>query len=1661
MAAKSAAGATAHGVPLGTLKECLQFLEWLNSRQGGSMQRLVSGKLATRIGLYYNNPTFNIQFELSISNFLRHSSLLYKQISRSASPGNFGSKSANDITAAFSECLSKVHSAFSYLRHNVDYIYGSVGGGRLAKFQLNQSGDNELKTYLTANDDLYNGIISGGFDEGELNNIKGELLVHNLMNALERQTITPDVFTSVLFNNLEKDDWHKQDAGNVLLLLWAFCEYVETHEEGGDLKNNLQAELQKKGMCFDWGRLVAHCKVQKQFLDKLFGNTDDFSTKPFTTTGRAFTPDALKPEAFAGAFEKWFENHWDDIGEALEEIKMGVEDLEESTADFSPESLYPYGIVLNNREKHTWRDGLKNLPGVLNALVDSGDKGLATLKDILGGEQCPKLELQSPQSSPKAATPPVATPAAAKPVATKTEATKPVINKAGLSPNQNNGQSERNPATSSDATSPQTPSSTAKQAPAPAGTKGEKGLQGSSRTEPTKSPGINPVQKQTPSQPQPVAPPPAPAPGPPAGPGSPSQPGDGSGSQNGGGSTGQEPAASSHPAKPPTTSVQPVGSQSSGASGTGSGPGPVDQGSASEPAHESVHEASKRPVGDTAAPTGTPSGSGGGGNTYGCSKPITLPAEFGGGKYCPRNGNYNQYDKYYKTWSNTPTTLSNSVPNQDSSTQHNRNSDTSSSNHRTQHPLEHSTRSRPHSQADDSLQSYIFAEGNAVEAQNSDLTFPNIQLDKLPSLDGHEQLDHSYLKSQLDEEQKGQELEDQWNKYYADQEQIKTLDKMKHDMELQRAKIDELQHAKAVYSHQENVMHRTPYSLATNQMLSGTPINSDGISVVPPTSSKHQSPFITSKARSIPTVDLEDHSYSEYLYASGDDIKAAPDPFTYYYGGLAGHVVPDDSDVIRQRTFIAKSLEASKQVFDERRTKLMAMDKKVQRAKYFGGGEVDIKIANRTPELFFDIETAPKPTVNVTSDPLFQTVNPVKSAHNNMSMANEVHDDNFEITTVERFNDDDHEKGFKPMDLSFEIQNTDPFESNGVPPIPPEVLVERADRDTTQNENDPNYLDLQIGVPDRTLQDSSYDIDVDDPPPPPAIQPLEPVYPSTTAISVDFPPIDPPESLPNRYVDPYTHDAQTVGMCIAPWMKQTAIEDSTDIPETGLFPSQAPRTVRDMLQWLAGLKNEKHHSTLRQCIDKAFGGPHSDPSQLAIPVNGSHIRPGDVFDILQLTAMFAGSVLSAIAPNWKANVSSRSVKSKSSEEPDCCALLCQLRDYVYACHHQLEFLKAQCKRDKLSGGWQNCNYGSEVSPTNSPLHAFLTDGWDCDFKTHPFDPCNLCLKSRIRMGFRMEDLPNKSQSGSTLSTILTPSCGGSDPLLTLSSYLNCLTRRTPRTTGELVSFFHNFGIELHGYASESLSPLGTAITKSHTDCPEWDCLGDSDLGTVRGIRGSESLISKHNSKHDIDHPRTLSTLVGCGSDPDNCHPHCSPITYRAYALYSQRFAHTYLSWTVYLPDRLRESLEKLHHDLKKHDYAKCSSLYLCSTALPLLYLHGFTPPEVGPQTSITCLDVIGRLKEIVNGKPIADLISAMDDFLYNIREPFIYTIVALWSTALLIFANTMLYRLDVLHIRSHLIRTKASHVIDVKALLTKGRNMLSLYKDVDYFDEDPIGQLSY
>ncbi|GBE61997.1 Chitin bind 4 domain containing protein [Babesia ovata] len=128
------------------------------------------------------------------------------------------------------------------------------------------------------------------------------------------------------------------------------------------------------------------------------------------------------------------------------------------------------------------------------------------------------------------------------------------------------------------------------------------------------------------------------------------------------------------------------------------------------------------------------------------------------------------------------------------------------------------------------------------------------------------------------------------------------------------------------------------------------------------------------------------------------------------------------------------------------------------------------------------------------------------------------------------------------------------------------------------------------------------------------------------------------------------------------------------------------------------------------------------------------------------------------------------------------------------------------------------------------------------------------------------------------------------------------------------------------------------------------------------------------------------------------------------------------------------------------------SLHQCTKALPCSTLTA-SRRQTG-QCSLTHVFGLPSGWEMWSPESLSqDLMTAMDEFLYRIRAPFLYTITALWLIATLYILHSLLYRMDVLRIRSHL-TTRASHLIDVKALLAGSRRMLSLYKDVDYFDDD-------
>ncbi|GBE61015.1 Ribosome-binding protein 1 [Babesia ovata] len=1610
---------TGHGVPLDTLKQCLQFLMWL--KNNGVKQGEVAEYLHGRIKNHFNSPFLSVEnVEKGLSPFLTAVSNFYERLCYKAEAGSYGGRDAEDIANALLDCLPKFLAAIYYLEYCVTPSYDSLGGGGWKDWLGYNAGDwwgGDLANYLHApSKETKYGVIPGGFTYGDVRYYsqwrayyQGSYMVYDLQDILKKQ---PYNFFRSVFNLLRH------------------CAREEG-QEGGELINALNDGLRQQvsstenSIC--WKDLKDHCAQLRKKFDKL--NRKD---ERFDFTGQSTRLIDLNTKELAKETAKWMRTYLNRLRGNLVSINTDDSLMKlrpNQLGEYFTKYLFPYGFTFNgearfrihgsklNGLKEDWRD-------VIGALHKSGDGDLDRLKEILEGKN--KINCAGPASPPKKPeVPPAKVPEAPKEVVPEKKVPvvppkKPEVPPAKVPEgNQNEGKKSegaQNQGKKSEGAQNQ-----------------GKGLSGDASSGSASG--------------KPAAAPPPGAPGG-AGPvGPPTLTG-------GAGSTSRPTVMGQSSTSDDATTIQPgathgtVRPQTPGTSGSNTGPpggqGDVPQGGggAGKGGGKDVSQGTGQTPSSGATPSGTmaaggvsSSGAGGGVGTGGTGNnslaqitPVDkLPDSTV--KYYEQQGQikFQREKDMQKIWDEVQKKLDQikqkefedeldkkhrAFQNPDPSIIQKQNvlNATGHSLPPADHvpgaglPVPPGPRaSRPVNYRD------AIIPGN-VDPYASSVGFFDIADQPRFEIDGEAVEDKSL-----------QEIQDEWNdRIDAEEERDAILNKIRKETQ-DNLKLD----AEILNAEQKQLRNAADEEVERQKFLQNVQDSKfNGHEVI-------ETPFI---GQSVP--------YTTDILGEGErELKARMDMAKMYAGQ-------------KQREYdreLSKYLDKVMKGRDAYQPEGITVD----------ATPISSLIRQSSDHLDIDIYAPPRShTIPERPDPdITQYINDHPKPQMDIEVADKWSPES----------NDNSSADFKPADLSFDFQQKDPYYSRGLPPIPPEILIEHKDYKTSNEaddlkleptEDERSFTDLQIDLPDRPLKDPVDDLDFNhNPPTPPTAEPLEPIGPSTTAVAINFPPIDPPEDLPKRFADTYSHSPDAVQTCVAPWLTQKPTHDATDIPVTELFPSEAPRTVKDMLVWMAGLQNPKHQEALGQCINNAFKRGDDVSAKLTLPVNGAEIRPEDVLHTIHLAAMFAASVLSTIEPAWKSNTTlSATLKPKDSDqskEPDACALLCQLRDYAYACCHQLQFLKSQCSRDQSHGGWQDCEYGNNVP--NSPLQAFLTDSPDSEFKTHPFDPCDICRKSRVSMGFREEHLPKTQQTGKDISTILTPTCGGDDPLLTLSSYLNCLTRRTPRTTGELVSFFHNFGNELHGVSSE-LSKLGSALSTAHRYCPNWDRLKDSDLQVIKDARGSAPPNSNHN--HDKDHPNTLSSLLGCDITNAQCPQHMKSITYRAYALYSSSFVHHYLSWAAYLPDRLRESLVKLHCDLKDlqcHD-SNSKSLHQCAEALPLLYSHGFTPPDGMLQSSLTCSKVITKLEEVLSGKPIADLMTAMDTFLYGIRAPFLFCLVTLWLTATLYIAHSLLYRIDILHIRSHLLTTRASHRIDVKALLAGSRRMLSLYKDVDYFD-DIIGQL--
>ncbi|CDR71890.1 hypothetical protein, conserved [Babesia bigemina] len=214
----------------------------------------------------------------------------------------------------------------------------------------------------------------------------------------------------------------------------------------------------------------------------------------------------------------------------------------------------------------------------------------------------------------------------------------------------------------------------------------------------------------------------------------------------------------------------------------------------------------------------------------------------------------------------------------------------------------------------------------------------------------------------------------------------------------------------------------------------------------------------------------------------------------------------------------------------------------------------------------------------------------------------------------------------------------------------------------------------------------------------------------------------------------------------------------------------------------------------------------------------------------------------------------------------------------------------------------------------------------------------------------------------------------------------------------------------------------------------------------------------------------FTSLTASCTTQDHCAPYLRSLCDDTYAYLVSKQAGTYLSWAIYSPwtlwnyvqcllkdfqnisckdwgcrgcargDQCKRGQHGLSDDKNRKAHCQCRSIVGCRGTSPTFYRYGFTyaSSEKLIINGTTCSSFVDHLSRVLQSQYMKDLLTECDNFLWIIRQPFIWLNVALWVFSLLYLIHIMVIRLDLLHIKSHL-HSPSSHRIAAQSLLAAGR----------------------
>ncbi|GBE63460.1 hypothetical protein, conserved [Babesia ovata] len=518
-----------------------------------------------------------------------------------------------------------------------------------------------------------------------------------------------------------------------------------------------------------------------------------------------------------------------------------------------------------------------------------------------------------------------------------------------------------------------------------------------------------------------------------------------------------------------------------------------------------------------------------------------------------------------------------------------------------------------------------------------------------------------------------------------------------------------------------------------------------------------------------------------------------------------------------------------------------------------------------------------------------------------------------------------------------------------------------------------------------------------------------------------------------------------------------------------------------------------------------------EPSSLSLAAYPQKIAQSEIHDAIVHVTSLAPVILTTIvgygdefttyAVDYHTNALGFTFPSSAG---DCLNMLLECLRRMFPV---FRFLHHQCTNLVSEHGWYSCKYGKDVKsakwpcsdhsnskpngqPNCKPNHQPNGQA-NCQPRSPLMSYLNDCLPGHLPhqvsaigckapcltpLGFR--GFSGSTKTGKDLCKVLTKFFGNgvASPLLSVAP-------KPPSNLAEHIQFALSF---VKGWSHNGGNGLKTVVENSAKSVSidlynEPSKLTDALRDAYRNAHG------KHGGKDHLTAYADVSSIAMTQACNDTvgkalCAPYVASLCGDTYAYFAEKHCNTYLSWAIYLPWTFWDLLNNLYNafcqitcadwecrgclrggkcksgkhgvvedEKKPDDTCQCPSIVTCRGVAPTLYQYGFSFGEASTlngKAPKKCRDFCSQLHKVLHSDYFNKLFEECDNFLKEIRCPFMLTLLALWSLSLLYLLHIAVVRLDVLRIRSHL-RSPSSHRIAAQSLLATAR--VRALANVKYF----------